>query len=191
MHCKVIKHNLYHNNVTASSNINISILKVTQQGKQKRRKSLRSKRPKQHQHKQRWELNEDRNEIKSGWKFFKQQGRGEEFQWSQSSICHQARLLLCNVCDFSCVWRHHDCLVRRESGDRTARRESPSASRFENQLKSCISLDYHDHSMASTTNNQLRRDPVPSATASRAVVRQGSLNRARCLLLLIPTESGA
>ena len=48
MHCKVIKHNLFHNNVTASSNINISILKVTQQGKQKRRKSLRSKRPKQH-----------------------------------------------------------------------------------------------------------------------------------------------
>ena len=135
-------------NVTASSNINISILKVTQQGQQKRRKSLRSKRPKQHQHKQRWELNEDRNETKSGWKFFKQQGRGEEFQWSQSSICHQARLLLCNVCDFSCVWRHHDCLVRRESGDRTARRESPSASRFENQLKSYISLDYHDHGIA-------------------------------------------
>ena len=45
------------------------------------------------------------------------------------------------VCDFSCVWRHHDCLVRRESGDRTARRESPSASRFENQLKSY--LIYH------------------------------------------------
>ena len=56
---------------------------------------------------------------------------------------------------------------------------------------SYISLDYHDQSIASTTNNQLRRDPVPSATASRAVVRQGSLNRARCLLLLIPTESGA
>ena len=134
MHCKVIKHS----NVTASSNINISILKVTQQGKQKRRKSLRSKRPKQHQHKQRWELNEDRNEIKSGWKFFKQQGRGEEFHWSQSSICHQARSLLCNVCDFSCVWRHHDYLVRRESGDRTARRESPSASRFENHLITMI-----------------------------------------------------
>ena len=60
MHCKVIKHkhNLLHNNVTASSNINISILKVTQQGKQKRRKSLRSKRPEQ-QHKQRWELNKN------------------------------------------------------------------------------------------------------------------------------------
>ena len=125
-------------NVTASSNINISILKVTQQGQQKRRKSLRSKRPKQHQYKQRWELNEDRNETKSGWKFFKQQGRGEEFQWSQSSICHQARLLLFVTSAVYGDIRNHDCLVRRESGDRTARRESPSASRFENQLKSYL-----------------------------------------------------
>ena len=41
-------------------------------------------------------------------------------------------------------------------------------------LKIYLNLIYH-----LITNNQLRRDPVPSATASRAVVRQGSLNRAR------------
>ena len=187
MHCKVIKHNLFHNNVTASSNINISILKVTQQGKQKRRKSLRSKRPKQHQHKQRWELNEDRNETKSGWKFFKQQGRGEEFQWSQSSICHQARLLLFVTSavygDIMIAWSGASLEIGQQDGRVQVLRG----------LKinlSYISLDYHGQSIASTTNNQLRRDPVPSATASRAVVRQGSLNRARCLLLFY-RESGA
>ena len=145
MHCKVIKHNLFHNNVTASSNINISILKVTQQGQQKRRKSLRSKRPKQHQHKQRWELNEDRNETKSRWKFFKQQGRGAELQWSQSSICHQARLLLFVTSavygDIMIAWSGASLEIGQQDGRVQVLRG----------LKinlSSISLDYHDHGIA-------------------------------------------